>query len=258
VIRRPKRCLAPGARGSGFTLLELLLAVALASLLTLGLVQIVTASSSAGRLQRNQAQIEDHARFAIAVLSRAIREAGYRPEPWNDAYSRAALSAGNANDVTASGDRLALRAWSDVNCFGVRNPESDDDGHPRFFIRESVFDLTATGSLARLCRYGPSEDQMVTQVQRQGLVPGVESFQLRYGEDADDDGNVDRWVAADHWQDPQRIKGMKLALLLASENAVTEPVRSLHRVLDVVVTSRPDGKLRRVIEFSVALRGRAP
>jgi len=97
---------------------------------------------------------------------------------------------------------------------------------------------------------------MVTQVQRQGLVPGVESFQVQYGEDVDDDGNVDRWVAADQWQDPHGIKGMKLGLLLASEDAVAEPVTSLHRVLDVVVTSGPDGKLRRVIEFAVALRGR--
>jgi len=238
--------------------LELLLATALASLLTLGLVQIVAASSSAGRLQRNQAQIQDHARFAIETLSRAIREAGYRPAPWNDAYSRAALATGNANDVTASGDRLALRSWSDLNCFGVRNPERDGDGHPRFFIRESVFDLTSNGSLARLCRYGPSEDEMVTQVLRQGLVPGVESFQVQYGEDVDDDGNVDRWVAADQWEDPYGIKGIKLGLLLASEDAVAEPVSSLHRVLDVVVTSGPDGKLRRVIEFAVALRGRTP
>lgn len=249
---------APDAVGNGFTLLEFLLAMALAGLLVLGLVQIVAAASAAGRLQRNQAQIQDHARYAMEVLSRAIREAGYRPEPWNDAFSGDALAVGNSNGATASGDRLALRGWSDLNCFGVRNPEQDGNGHPRFFIRESVFDLTGKGSLARLCRYGPSEDEMVTQIQRQGLVPGVESFQVQYGEDVDDDGNVDRWVAASQWHDPHGITGIRLGLLLASEDVVVEPVRSPHRVLDVVVTSKPDGKLRRVFEFAVALRGRTP
>ncbi len=86
-MKRDTPCADSGPCRSGFTLLELLLATALAALLILGLVQIVSATSAAGSLQRNQAQIQDHARFAIAILSRAIRQAGYRPEPWNGAYA---------------------------------------------------------------------------------------------------------------------------------------------------------------------------
>lgn len=245
-------------RITGFTLLELLLTLALTVLLILGLVQIVSATSTAGSLQRNQAQIQDHARFAIAVLSRAVRQAGYRPEPWNVAYGPEALTPQTANGVTATGDRLAVRSWSDLNCFDKRNPELDSEGHPRFYLRESVFDLSRDYGLTRLCRYGPNADVLTTQIQRQGMVSGVESFQVLYGEDGDRDGNVERWVTAGQWGDPERVVGVQIGLLFASEQAVVEPLTQEYEVLDAAATAAADGKLRQVFDFTVAIRGRTP
>jgi prepilin-type N-terminal cleavage/methylation domain-containing protein len=241
---------------SGFSLLELLIAAALAAALIAGLVQIVAAASAAGSLQRNQAQIQDHTRFAIGVLARAIRETGYDPEPWSDAYAPVGLGSGNLDGATASGDRLAVRAWSDLNCFDNRNPDRDSDGHPRFYIRESIFDMTGDRSLARLCRYGPSAGEMTTQVQRQGMLPGVESFQVLYGEDGDADGNIERWVPAGQWSDPARILGVRVGLLLASEDAVADPAATQWQVLDVSAAGSADGRLRRAVDFAASLRGR--
>ena len=89
----------------------------------------------------------------------------------------------------------------------------------------------------------------------------VESFQVLYGEDADLDGNIERWVAAGQWSDPQHVLGIRIGLLLASENAVADqqtiPPAEPLRILDATVTPPADGKLRRVVEFAVALRGRA-
>lgn len=243
---------------SGFTLLELLLATTLATVLILGLVQIVAAASAAGSLQRNQAQIQDHARFAIGILSRTIREAGFRPEPWNTAYAEEALNERTLDGVTVSGDRLVVRAWSDLNCFDSRNPDVDSAGQPRFYLRETVFDLSGDRSLTRLCRYGPGAADLTTEVKRQGLVPGVESFQTLYGEDTDRDGNIERWVTAGQWSDPQRVLGVRLGLLFASEESVVESLPQHHRVLDTFTSSAADGKLRRVFEFAVAIRSRLP
>lgn len=255
--RRPV-CSGVAGHSSGFSLLELLLAAALAALLIMGLAQIVAAASAAGSLQRNQAQILDHARLAIGVLSRAIREAGFRPEPWNDASATAALTGDNVDGASNTSDRLAVRAWSDLNCFDNRNPDVDSEGNPLFYIRESVFDVAGAGNLTRLCRYGPSPAEMTTQVQRQGLVPGVESFQVLYGEDGDADGNVERWVPAGQWSHARRILGIRIGLLLASEDAVVEPAAAQMQVLGGTVVTPPDGKLRRAFEFAVSLRGRLP
>ena len=245
-------------RSIGFTLVELTLAMALAALLILGLVRIVSAASAAGGLQRNQAQIQDHARFAIATLSRAVRQAGYRPEPWNDVYDGTAFTTETLDGITASSDRLSIRSWSDLNCFDNRNPDLDSEGHPRFYLRESVFDLTSGRALARLCRYGPSATELTTQVRRQGFVTGVESFQVLFGEDGDADGSIERWLQAGQWSDPRRIMGVRIGLLLSSEDAVVESLPHRHQVLDWATMAAADGRLRRVYEFTVAIRGRTP
>ena len=247
-------------RNPGFSLVELLLALALASLLVLGLVQIVSAVSAAGSLQRNQAQIQEHARFATALLSRAVRQAGYRPEPWNDAFAVEALTTESGDGVGHASDRLAVREWSDLNCFDNRNPDIDSGGQPLFYLRESVFDLGGDNSLTRLCRYGPGNAGFITQVRRQGVVKGVESFQVLYGEDADRDGHIERWVRAGQWSDSRRVVGIRIGLLLASENAVADhqapPVTETLNILDATATLPADGRLRQVVEIAVALRNR--
>jgi type IV pilus assembly protein PilW len=249
-------CAGPDTPRGGFTLVELLLGLSLAILLVLGLEQIVAAASAAGGLQDNQAQIQDRARFAVSVLSRAIREAGYRPEPWGETYDATALTGENRNGVSGSNDRLAVRSWSDLNCFDNRNPDLDSEGHPRFYVRESVFDLTGAHNLARLCRYGPTTAELTTQISRQGLLPGVESFQVLYGEDGDGDGHIERWVEAGQWSDTRRVLGVRIGLLLASEDAVVEPRTHPFQVLNVSTMAPADGRLRRLVDFAVAIRGR--
>jgi type IV pilus assembly protein PilW len=258
VITHPMGFRPERKRAFGFTLLELLIGALLAALLTMGLVQIVAATSVAADLQRNNAQLQDHARFAIEVLSRAIREAGYRPEPWNDSWDLDALSDETVDGVSASSDRLAVRTWSDVNCFDNRNPDRDSAGQPRYYLRESVFDLTGNKGLARTCRYGPTVGELTTQVPRQGWVSGVESFQLLFGEDHDGDGNIEQWVGAGQWGDPLRILGIRVGLLLASADAVVEPDMQRFEVLDSVYLSPADGRLRRPFDLAVAIRSRTP
>ena len=97
---------------------------------------------------------------------------------------------------------------------------------------------------------------MVTQVNRQGLVPGVESFQVLFGEDGDGDGNVDRWVNAGHWSDESQIMGIRAGLLMAGPDSVREPAARTYGVLDAALRTKRDGKLRELIEFALPIRGR--
>jgi type IV pilus assembly protein PilW len=240
----------------GLTLLELLVAMFLTSILLLGLVKLVTAASAATRLQDNQALLQDQARVALRLLTPAVSQAGYSPAPWNPTYLIEAIAGGTADGVSSHGDRLVLRGWSDRNCFDNRNPETGGDGKPLFYLREQAFDLNSTGHLARSCRYGPTEASLVTQVSRQGLVPGVESFQLLFGEDSDADGNVDRWVRAGNWTDEKQLLGVRAGLLLAGLDPVTEPRSLTYQLLDTSRRPRADGKLRQAFDMTLAIRGR--
>jgi hypothetical protein len=222
-----------------------------------GLLAVVSAAGSASALQRSQATLQDRARYAAATLSRAVREAGFRPEPWNDAYLTRALADTTADDAANDSDRLVLRDWSDRNCFDNLNPERDSDGRARFFLRERAFDLSSADNLMLQCRYGPSESELATQIARQGLVPGVESLQVLFAEDADGDGRVERWTRAAEWNTPDHVLGVKIALLVKGDEPVIEPESRPFSVLDTRVHRGTDGRLRRVFEFAAAIRGRS-
>lgn len=248
--------MAPFLRQRGLTLIELLVAMFLTAFLLLGLVKLVSAAGASTMLQDNQASLQNRVRFAGQVLAEAIASAGFSPAPWNTDLTLSAIGPQTADAVSASGDRLALQAWSDLNCFDNRNPDIDGNGQPRFYIRESVFDLNSTGYLTRTCRYGPSPADLVLQVRRQGLVAGVEAFQVLYGEDGDLDGSVDRWVRAGQWSDERQVMGVRAGLLVAGDDEVRQPAERVYRVLDATPRTRRDGRLREAAEFSLAIRGR--
>ena len=243
-------------RDSGMTLLELVITMALSALLVLGLIQIASAASSSTRLQRNQAQIQEHARLAANTLTDAIGQTGFTPEPWSERYAPMGLTENSLDDVSTSSDRLAVRSWSDLNCFNNLNPDLDAFGNPLFYIREFVFDLNSDNGLTQQCRYGPSLTELTTQVRRQGFIQGVESFQTLYGQDSDGDGSIEDWVKAGEWSDPQHILGVRFGLLLSSQDAVTEAVPKDYDVLDSTASKGADGKLRRVVVFTAAIKGR--
>lgn len=244
-------------RIAGLTLIELLVALALSALLLLGLIQIATAASSSTQLQRNQARIQEHARMASKVLSAAIRQAGFNPRPWSSEFPAAGLVELSVDDVSRAGDRLAVRYWSDLNCFENRNPDVDEAGNPLFYIRESVFDMNTTQSLTHQCRFGPSISELTTQIRRQGFINEVESFQVLYGVDPDGEGGIETWVKAGQWTDPAGVVGVRVGLLLASSDAVVTPLAKHFEVLDATLDRSADGKLRRVIDFSVAIKGQS-
>jgi len=253
----PRRALRPYAKQKGVTLLELVIAAALAVLLLAGLIGIVSAAGAASSLQRSQADVQDRMRFAAATLTQAVREAGYRPEPWNETFQIEGLDPGSVDAAAYGSDRLVLRSWSDRNCFGYINPERDALGRPRFFLRERTFELSGSDNLTLRCRYGPSAGELATQIARQGIVPGVESFQLLFGEDADRDGRVERWVKAGAWTEPGRVIGVRLGLLVRGDERVQEAERSQFTLLDAVIRSGADGRLRRAFEFSAVIRSRS-
>lgn len=240
----------------GLALIELLIALALSALLLLGLVQIAAAASSSTQLQRNQAQVQENARLAYNTLSRAIHRTGYNPQPWSSSFPTLGIADSSLDNVSANGDRLVVRDWSDRNCFDNRNPVVDAAGSPRYFIREFAFDINTDRSLTRQCRYGPALDNLTTQVRRQGFINGVESFQVQFGLDVNQDGNIEVWVNAGGWLDPGSVLGIRAGLLHSSPDAVMEPVSKIHQVLDSTRLSVADGKLRRVSIFTAAIKGR--
>jgi type IV pilus assembly protein PilW len=75
-VRRRQRPQAP--RGTaGLSLIEIMIALAIGSLLILGLVQVFAASRTAYQLSEGMARTQENARFAMDYLQRDIRMAGH-------------------------------------------------------------------------------------------------------------------------------------------------------------------------------------
>jgi len=241
---------------AGFSLMELLVTLFLTAVMLLAMVQLVNAGASTSRLQDEQADLQDRLRFAAGSIFTAVSEAGFSPEPWNEAFDRTAIGADSGDDVIFSNDRLVVRSWSDRNCFDSFNPDLDSSGQPRFYIRESSFDLNGSNFLTRTCRYGPSPTGLVTQVRRQGLLAGVEAFHMLFGEDVGARDDIGRWIRTGQWSDEGSIKGIRVGIVLAGEASVTEPRTQFFELPGAEYRGSRDGRLRHAVELSYSIRSR--
>ena len=94
----------PFTRTAGFTLVELLTALVIGSILMLGAITIMVNSKDAYETQDDMARLQENARFAMNLLIKDIRMAGYfgcSPEPGNIFDHIANGGAGNLFDSSA-------------------------------------------------------------------------------------------------------------------------------------------------------------
>lgn len=242
---------------SGISLLELLLAVALGSLMSLTLVQLAMAAGKSFRLQESLAELQENSRFFADLLAVNFSDSGYHPQPWLHDSTPIGLMPESVDAINTVSDRLVSRSWSDRNCFGAINSASSPAGNPAFRLREAVLEHN-NGSLAFSCRYGPASNAMTTQVNRQGVIPEVEAFQALFARDADGDGEIDQWVRAGDWSDISEVLAVRLAILSSSRNSVVPPEARTYRLLDFSYSAPADGRLRQVSSYTIPLQRRLP
>jgi prepilin-type N-terminal cleavage/methylation domain-containing protein len=241
-------------RRFGFTLVELLVALLICALLTLGLVRLAQAAGTSFQLQQNLAGMLENARFALFMIGREVAQAGYHPEPWQTDGAQGVLLE-SIDDVSDHGDRLVLWRWSQQNCFENINPELDAAGQPLFYLRVSRFEISASGQLSLHCRYGPAADRLVTQVNRLGLVENIVSLQVLFAEDSDADRNADRWVKAGAWADERNVMGVRLGLLLTSDRSFPAIAASTVSLLDEPGITLPSGRLHQTLDTLLPIMG---
>lgn len=240
----------------GFTLMEMMISIFLATLLMAGIIQLLGGSVAAYRLQLNQSQMEESGRYAQDVLITHISQAGYRPEPWRHSAEFSALTDESIDGGKSGGDQLGLQRWSDRNCYGNENPVKNSDERPTFYLLQTRFRVNSTNNLALTCRYGPDAANLITQVRNNGLVEGVESMQVLYAEDNNNDNIADHWVTARAWKHENTIQAVKVALLLRTQQPFDEAVSEQITLLDQTFTTPADGRLRRTSSLVTAIHGK--
>jgi len=265
----------------GFTLIELLVAMTLGLLIMLVMTQLFAGSKQTFKVQDGLTRVQEDGRLAMHFVSREIRKAGYRAPVWNEPVSGYhPVTAASTDGANGSNDTLQIMYQDNISCLGVLNNANDPEtGEPRTLYKRITFAVSNGGNLIWTCEYGASPGALAAEISQQGIVDGVESFQVLYGVDTDfpPDFSVNGWATAAEISPENSVclqssylceaesllntmrNGVpvvvKIGLLVASpENAETEEIASTFNVLDVQVTPAEDQRLRKQFTSTVTIR----
>ena len=275
-------------KAAGLALPELMVALAIGLLLILASTTLLMATRSTYLLQDDRARVEESGRYAIDVIGRAVRQAGYRDwgaagvadGDWPAVSGLDARSLketvdgmGAPYNVAVNGsDVLALRFDSAdegdagmQNCAGASVPAGTaGSGWSIFYIARD-----SGGEPELRCKYRGASGW-----KSDALVRGVEDFQVLYGMDSAVAGVPRRFISATVLEQEgagwQRVAAVKVALLVRGTQP--GPARGRYYALfgaddvneadqgtrisedDLPAASR--GLLRRVYGATVYLRNR--
>lgn len=220
----------------GFGLVELMVSLAIGALLALAASAMLVGAHAAYRRHDDGARLDDSGRQALAIMVRAVRQAGYvaagRPAPTYAAIA-GLDAAGVARDrygidgpwpaAVNGSDVLAVRFTgagggdgdgSMTDCAGF----AIADGEEGWSIFHVAAGANGEGELR--CKYKGKDGWGAD-----AIVRGVDSLQILYGIDTDDpaDGVPNRYLnatevaALDAWR---RVASVRIALLLHGERGV--------------------------------------
>lgn len=155
---------------SGYSLIELMIAITLGLLLTAGMVQLFSSTKVTFRANDALARVQENGRFSLELLKREIREAGTNGFCAAQLDVRNHLAAANALDEILDGGRLII-GW---------NYDGTSDGND-FSVPKDLTPPSGTGALSGTDigtlpapiagRVVPGSDVLITR--RHRPVPGL-------------------------------------------------------------------------------------
>jgi type IV pilus assembly protein PilW len=291
---------ASASRQSGMSLIELMVAITIGLMLSIVAAQAYMSASSAQSSQTDLTRIQESARFTFDLVGREARLAGYRDNTWHsstgtpgnwlnfDTSAAATSHISGTNDaatVTLGGgvtatvlnrsDTVTFRYYghdipaatgadgSILDCQGNAIRRND-------LLEETLYvaaDASNGNEPTLFCSTWVNATGTPTQV---ALIPGVESLQILYGEDTDQDGVINRYVPIGSVGSLGLVKAIWVsAVIRAAGNSTVAPQSQVFNHFGQtyapgdaapggdagsVFTGPSDSHVRRVLSSVMALR----
>lgn len=193
------RSLRHGRQQAGFSIVELMVAIAIGLFMLAGFIASFTGMSSAFAAQDGLSQLHDNERLALTVLTHTVRAAGYFPDPLKAtaATSLPAATLAGVGDLAAGqgivGTSVAAPAGETVTTRYVTGAgEAMTDCLGRTNKTGAPLLITNTYSVSADNELVCSLDGVTT-----ALVSKVKSLTVLYGTDVLASGGVDRYLDAE-------------------------------------------------------------
>ncbi len=216
-------------RKGGFTLVELLVAIALGITILLATTRLFVDGRESFQYQQQWLDLHERGRHAIQFLSAELRKAGY---PAGE-FSGTPLSAANQSGENGS-DSLTLSYQGAKDCAGSSSSTI------RYYMEAGTLRCDGNG--------GSSPTP-------QTLTSHIEGLQFRFGSDLDGDRSIDRYLAANSISDWSEVHTIQVALLLRSGLPVRQkPDLGSYTLFETVHGPYNDHYLRRIYRTTIQLR----
>lgn len=251
-------------RITGFSLVELMIALALGTIIVLGAVGLFITNQRTFQLQQSLTDVQQQGSFTQGFLINDLRMIGYQPDGLSGATAFGVI----LSDVTANGQSFKASSngsgtGSDVltfafagtqDCGGTATAGSEEQIVESYFVN-STGDLQCLGNLTK---------SSVT------LASGVPSFQVLYGMDLKQDGKpaATRYVTADQVAALKNDKGqaaqvvaIRVAYIVEQSSGNPQDI-SVNRTYMLLEQGLTDGtapldaknQVRRQFEMTVPIR----
>ncbi len=198
----------------GFSLVELLVAMVIGVILMLGVVNIFSSVRASTQLEQNLSRMQENGRFLMNFMLKELHDAGYRGVPGQEMDLDAVSPPGVG--VTSEGGGVAADS---VEVNYVSNYDCSGALAPAYALKTVSFswsdDVDPTGDVSPGVVWTCVYDGVVS-VNNQTLVDGVETLQILYGEDLDDDNAPNQFVPADAVGNWERVVALEVGVIVQS------------------------------------------
>ena len=151
----------------GFTIIELMVTLAITSVLVLGAITFLASADKSNRVQSALSGLNVSGRFGLDQIARDIRMSGYRDSDW---------TLGPLNNVISATDGAAAIGGDSIA-----------------LLYEGTRDCTYAPAVAGIVTntYQVVNDRL--ECNGQPITGGVQEMQIYLGEDTDNNGVANRW-----------------------------------------------------------------
>ena len=214
----------------GFSLVEMMIAVGISAFLLLVVTVMFSSTSRSRMLQTSLSGINESGRFALSVLGRDLRMAGYKDVDWLTGGIDDAIVVVNGAPADG-GDSITIRYDAPKDCNYA----------------------DTVGGLA-VNTYALNMATLSLECNGQPVIDDIEQMQIYFGEDTDGDGVANRMLPPDDAAlDMDRVVSIRLHLLIRSGND-RETLAAQSYVFDDATWLADDSRLRRQFSITVAFR----